>query len=149
MVKNLPANAGDQVWIPGSRRCPGKGNGNPLQYSCLENSKDRGAWWATVHRIAESETTEWLSMHSSTPTSGTFSLIWHFMFITPPFCNLLFCNPRLPCALGNYFLPQMTLLQEPLVSLPFQRTFWGWEVWERFSFLIWKFDFLLGQRNGT
>lgn len=75
-------------------------------------------------------------MHSSILTSGTFSLIWPFMFIKSPFCNLLFCNPKLPCALRNYFLPQMTLLQEPLVSLPFPRIFWGWEVWERFSFLI-------------
>ena len=50
MVKNLPANAGDvknSGLIPGLRRSPGGGNGNPLQYSCLENSIDRGAWWAT------------------------------------------------------------------------------------------------------
>ena len=51
VVKNLPANAGhagDAGVIPGSGRSPGKGNGNPLQYSCLENPMDRGAWWATV-----------------------------------------------------------------------------------------------------
>ena len=42
--------------IPGSRRCPGEGNGNPLQYSCLENSMDRGAWQATVHGFAKSWT---------------------------------------------------------------------------------------------
>jgi len=51
-VKNLPANAGDEYPIPASGRSPGKGNGNPLQYSCLENSMDRGAWWATVHAVA-------------------------------------------------------------------------------------------------
>ena len=45
-------NAGDPVSIPGWGRSPGKGNGNPLQYSCLENPMDRGAWWATVHRVA-------------------------------------------------------------------------------------------------
>ena len=44
--------------IPGSGRSPGEGNGNPLQYSCLENSTDRGAWWATVHEIAELDTGE-------------------------------------------------------------------------------------------
>ena len=55
-VKNLPANAGDLGSIPGSGRFPGEGNGNPLQYSRLENSMDRGAWWATVHRVAKSQT---------------------------------------------------------------------------------------------
>ena len=43
--------------IPGSGRCPGEGNGYPLQYSCLENSMDRGAYWATVHGVTESEMT--------------------------------------------------------------------------------------------
>ena len=55
-VKNPPANAGDTGdtgSIPGSGRSPGEGHGNPLQYSCLENSMDRGAWWATAHRVAK------------------------------------------------------------------------------------------------
>ena len=52
-VKNLPDNVGDMVSIPGSGRSPGEGNGNPLQYSCLENPMGRGAWWATVHRVAK------------------------------------------------------------------------------------------------
>ena len=56
VVKNLPANAGDTDWIPGSGRSPGGGNGNPLQYSCLENSMDRGAWWTIVHGVAKSRT---------------------------------------------------------------------------------------------
>ena len=47
---------GDLGSIPGSGRSPGEGNGNPLQYSCLENPVDRGAWWATVHRVAKSRT---------------------------------------------------------------------------------------------
>ena len=57
MVKNPPANAGearDVGWIPGSGRSPGEGNGKPLQYSCLENSMDRGAWEAAVHGVARS-----------------------------------------------------------------------------------------------
>ena len=55
-VKNVPANAGDAGLIPGSGRSPGGGNGNPLQYSCLENPMDRGAWRATVHGVAKSRT---------------------------------------------------------------------------------------------
>ena len=53
-----PANAGDvgaMCSVPGSERYPGEGNGNPLQYSCLGNPMDRGAWWATVYRFAESQ----------------------------------------------------------------------------------------------
>ena len=59
VVKDLPAYAGDsraQGFIPGSRRSPGEGNGNPLQYSCLGNPTERGDWWATVHGVAESQT---------------------------------------------------------------------------------------------
>ena len=58
VAKNLPANAGDLGSIPGLGRSSGEGNGNPLQYACLENPMDRGAWWATVHRVAESDMTE-------------------------------------------------------------------------------------------
>ena len=60
VVKKLPANAGDTRdsgsmagSIPGLGRYPGRGNGNPLQYSCLENSMDRGAWWTATHRVAK------------------------------------------------------------------------------------------------
>ena len=60
--KESICNAGDLGLIPGLGRSPGDGNGNPLQYSCLENSMDRGAWWATVHRVAESDTIEWLTL---------------------------------------------------------------------------------------
>ena len=59
MVKNLPANAGDvrdAGLIPGSGRSPGEGNGNPFQYSCLENPMDRGAWRAIVHGVTKSWT---------------------------------------------------------------------------------------------
>ena len=59
VVKNPPASARDlrdTGLIPGLGGSPGGGHGNPLQYSCLENPMDKGAWWATVHRIAESQT---------------------------------------------------------------------------------------------
>ena len=55
-LKNLPPNTEDVGLIPGSGRSPGEGNGYPPQYSCLENSMDRGAWWVTVHGIMESLT---------------------------------------------------------------------------------------------
>ena len=53
VVKNLPANTGDTGSIPGLRRSPGEGNGNPLQYSCLENFMVRGAWRAIEHGVAK------------------------------------------------------------------------------------------------
>ena len=61
VVKNPPANAGDVKdggSIPGPGRSPGGGHGNPLQYSCLENPMDRGAWRATLHGITDSDRTE-------------------------------------------------------------------------------------------
>ena len=59
VVKNLPANAGGVGLTSGLGRSPGKGNGDPLQYSCLENSIDRGAWRAIVHGVAEESDTTW------------------------------------------------------------------------------------------
>ena len=65
VVKNLPANPGDAGLIPGSGRSLGGGNGNLLQYFCLENPMDRGTWQATVHRVAKSQTRlKQLSMHA-------------------------------------------------------------------------------------
>ena len=69
MVKKSACNAGDASSIPGSGRSPGEGNGNPLQYSCLENCMDRGAWQTTAYGVAESDTTEQLSLSSSLATS--------------------------------------------------------------------------------
>ena len=66
VVKNLPANTGDMREvgsIPGSGRYPGTGHGNPLQYSCLENPMDRGAWQVMVYRVAKSQ--RWLKQLST------------------------------------------------------------------------------------
>ena len=57
MVKNAPAgDSGDMGFIPGSGRSPGGRNGNPFEYSCLDNSMDRGAWWAKVHGVSKCQT---------------------------------------------------------------------------------------------
>ena len=82
MVKNSPADAGDirdVSSIPGSGRSPGGGHGNPLQYSCLENPMDRGAWWATDHRISESDTTE-VTYHTSQLNRHLLSSCYMFWF---------------------------------------------------------------------
>ena len=71
MAKNLPANAGDVGLIPGSGRFPGEGNGNPLQYSGLENSMDRGVWWTTVHRVTQG----WTRLSDS--TTMTYGELMH------------------------------------------------------------------------
>ena len=66
MVKNLPINVedtGDSGLISESGRSPGGGNGNPLRYSCLGNPMHRGVWWAIVHSVAESDTTEHARVH--------------------------------------------------------------------------------------
>ena len=72
VVKNPPANTVDMDSIPGSERSPGGGTGNALQYSCLENALDRGAWWVTVHGVVKSQT--WLHMHACKPTLGR--IVW-------------------------------------------------------------------------
>ena len=72
LVKNPPVNAGDirdTSLIPESGRSPGGRHGNPLQYSCLKNPMDRGSWWATVHRVAESGTTV-VTKHACTEERG-------------------------------------------------------------------------------
>ena len=75
-VKNLPANAGDASSIPKSGRPPGEGNGNPLQYSCLENSIDRGA--CTVHGVAKSQTRlSHTHTHTHTPLNPLPSMLPH------------------------------------------------------------------------
>ena len=63
-IKNPPANAVDVGSIPGLGRCSAERNGNPLQNSCLGNPKDRGAQWAAVHRVAESDVTEHTNTHN-------------------------------------------------------------------------------------
>ena len=97
-VKVSACNAGDLGSIPGSGRSPGKGNGNPLQYPCLENPMDRGAWWATVHRVTKSRTrlsdftfTFFYPYIHGLPTLFCFSL----QLFVPKFLELLMLGPSL------------------------------------------------------
>ena len=81
MAKNPPASAGDRGdkgLIPGSGRSPGAGNGNSLQYTCLKNYTDRGAWWATVPGVADSDTTDSMCVHTHTH----FNIAEFFFFRT-------------------------------------------------------------------
>ena len=89
VLKNLPANSGDirdTGLIPGSGRSPGRGHGNTLQYSCLEDPMDRGAWWAAVHRVATQSQTQlkWLSTHTRHYCKEHFSQIEQFSLDVPP-----------------------------------------------------------------
>ena len=82
-VKASARNAGDLSSIPGLGRSPGEGTGNPLQYSCLENPMDGGAWWATVHGVAKSQTrlSDFTSLRAS-DAIGTFSTyIYIYIYI--------------------------------------------------------------------
>ena len=114
MVKNRPANAGDpgSDSIPGSGRSSGGGKSNPLQYCCLENSKDRGAWWATVYGVSKNRTqlnTQGLRQTQTINVAGNIlyglALIYLCSFISyqAALCSqdpshqlcCLFCNMRL------------------------------------------------------
>ena len=123
LVKNPPANAGDTRdvgLIPGSGRSPGEWNGNPLQYSCLENSMNRGAWLATVHRVTKSQTgLKRLSVrvHTHTHThTCIFIPNWSSLmmgvdlclFVSPIFdwlCNHTLCCKWAPLGLSYRCLP--------------------------------------------
>ena len=96
VVKKLPANAGgvrDADSIPGSERSPGGGHGNPLQYSCLENPLDRGAWQATVHRVAKS----WTRLKQLSMKASFYQITlwcWSLMHCWLTCVQSLWCGPE-------------------------------------------------------
>ena len=85
-VKNLPASARDAALIPGLGRSPGGGNGNPLQYSCLENSMGRGAWWALVHGVEDS----WARLATEHAHTVSTAAATNFSCKSEPLCR--FCK---------------------------------------------------------
>ena len=90
-VKASSCNAGDLGLIPGLGRCTGEGNGNPLQYSCLENPMDREAWWATVHGAAKRRTRLSDFTHSLTHDPVTIFLILGGLFLWAFFFSCVSC----------------------------------------------------------
>ena len=95
--KESTCNAGDLSLIPGSGRSPGEGNGYPLQYSCLENSIDREAWWATFHEVAKSRIE--LSIHF---LFSVWSIIYILSKSTWTFiCTLVLCHTNLQAGLKS------------------------------------------------
>ena len=100
-MKETACKAGDPVSIPGLRRSPGEGNGNPLQYSCLGNPMNRGAQWVTVHGVAKSQT--WLNnwVHSTKCLPSLYQSTFQTHFI-PPFsfcpwiCHVCVCVQLCP-----------------------------------------------------
>ena len=108
VVKNLLDNAGAVGSVPGSRRPPGGGHGNPLQYSCPENPTDWGAWWAAVHRFAQTQT--WLKWFSTHAPQWWFGKVEESVLVScnPPYTS--FSQP--PLGLKNpRALVESTILQ--------------------------------------
>ena len=101
-VKNPLPMQETQCSISGSGRSPGEGNGNPLQYSCLENPTDRGAWWATVYGAAKSQT--WLSMHRRDSRGGALSPSRLSRMKNPQAGQCFYLNPLGLQVTGGYVL---------------------------------------------
>ena len=115
--KGSACNAGDPGSIPGSGRSPGDGNGNPLEYSCLENSMDRGAWQATVHGVTKSQTR--LSNWHTHYLSSAFPFVCWILFLS------LFLLKLLPLPARHQFF----LLYQPFPSaLKHAATSYMWKV---------------------
>ena len=129
-------NVGDPGSIPGSGRSPGEGNGKPLQYSCLENAIDGGAWWAAVHGVAKSRT--WLS--DFTFCKGQAFLVEIVcrtrlcVCLVAPFCPIL-CN-HMDCNLPGSFVHGIFLARIlEWVDISFSRESCWPRDWTCFSFI--------------
>ena len=121
-VKNLLANAGDVGLIPGLGRFPGRGHGNPLQYSCLENAMDKGAWWVIVHGFEKSQI--WLSDYTTTKTSDRSAVrtkITHSSSLSLNIISVVWDpfphpSPHLQVQTGWCFFPVLSRLSKSALS---------------------------------
>ena len=144
LVRNLPASAGDirdMDSISGSGRSPAGGHSNPLQYSCLENPMDRGAWQATVHRFAKSGTQlKWLNRHTHslshiallTGTEKELRFMFNFCFSCFLICSCILLD-SLRYLLLHYF--QELLDNLPQILFPLQML---WTCWLEGTQLLWS-----------
>ena len=107
--KESACNAGDLGSIPGLGRPPGEGSGNPLQYSCLENPMNRGAWWATVHGVARVRHD--LASKPHNWPNHVYFCIWIYLYLC-----LHFLSPRLLSAMAN-ILESSLHISSPMYSL--------------------------------
>ena len=110
--KHSAFSAGDVGSTPGSGRSPGKGNGNPLQYSCLENPMDRGAWWATVHDLqSQTQLNEWLLLVFCFSNELDFFVIFIMMKRT----KILLVSFGSSKAFLRYFFPRVICYSNVIV----------------------------------
>ena len=133
-VKASTYNAGDLGLIPGSRRSPGKGNGNPLQYSCLENPMDGGAWWATVHglqRVRHDWATS-LSLLDIMEKNWEFRNkpihLWSIDFWQECQIYSMAMNSLLTDVAGHWTSPMQKNKVEPPTSHHIQKLIYNWSV---------------------
>ena len=115
--KESSRKAGDLGSVPGLGRFPGQGNGYPLQYSCLKNSIDWGAWWATVHGVAELDTTEQIAhthTHTHTHRLGNLEPVWA---VNTESNREVVCTCPLPGTLTGQFTPHLTSKLSPMPSI--------------------------------
>ena len=110
--KETAYNVGDLCLLPGLGRSPGRGHDNPVQYSYLENLMDRGAWWATIHRVTKSQIwLRWLSMHTHFCLTFVVFPIWKDSIL-----SLLF--PLIPCLISwtSYTLTYLLHIPYPFFT---------------------------------